>query len=108
MTSSWVLLARSGGDDELAALASCAASAEALGLEVRIVWDGAALRRRAEHDLASTTRRPDAETIFAAVGPGVRHFACSAAAGSQTAAGEPVGWPTVVGWIREAERVLSF
>lgn len=121
----WVLLARSGDDESLGALASCAVAAAARGIPVAVVWDGAALRRRVTDGAAADAEererlrregRLDAAGIFAeGEGLPIRHFACSAAAqragGSRAVAGvagELVGWGTVVGWIADAERTLTF
>jgi len=122
----WVLLARSGDDETLAALASCAVSAASLGIEVRVVWDGEALRRLANdrlEPLGESARRfahsgrAGARGIFEQAGDDlpIEHFACSAAAELAGGAAatlefvkEVVGWPTTIGWIRLADKTLTF
>jgi predicted peroxiredoxin len=114
----WLLLARSGDPESLAALASCAAAAAALGISVRIVWDGAALRALvAGFDRSSLPggRPPAGEILRETPGLPIDHFACSAASpaagGNEAVLGkvrELVGWPTIAGWIERAERTLTF
>lgn len=125
VAAGWVLLARSEDDESLGALASCAVAAASRGIAVSIVWDGGALRRRVTDGAAAGAEelerlrregRLDAAGIFAeGNGLPIRHYACSAAAqragGSGAVAGavdELVGWGTVVGWIADAERTLTF
>jgi hypothetical protein len=116
----WVLLAQREAPDVLYEAAAMTASAASLGISVTVVWYDGALAALAGGRLDEAEEASDPGTFGAAgrlFGESratglVRFLACSASArtspGGLGAARERVddvvGWPTVIGLIRTAEK----
>jgi len=113
----WIVLVQRGDPASLYEVAAMTASATALGVEVFLVWFGEALDAFAggQLDEPSPTGTSAAALLDSARESGrLRHLACSASAVSSRAGADGVrarvddlvGWPTVVGLMRAAERAL--
>lgn len=115
----WVLLAQREAPDVLYEAAAMTASAASLGIFVTVVWFNGALAALAG-GLKDAEERPDPGTLGAAgrllrearATGLVRFLACSASArtspgglaASREWVDDIVGWPTVIGLIRAAEK----
>jgi hypothetical protein len=113
----WVVLVHRGDPAALYEIAAMTASATALGVEVFLVWFGAALDAFTAGlpEEPSPTGASAAALLAEAKESGrLRHLACSASAVSSRAGADGVrarvddlvGWPTVVGLMRAAERAF--
>ena len=113
----WVVLVQRGDAAALYEVAAMTASATALGVEVFLVWFGDALDAFTEGRLedSSPTGASAAALLAEAKQSGrLRHLACSASAVSSRAGADGVrarvddlvGWPTVVGLMRAAEKAF--
>ena len=113
----WVLLVRDGSEANLSDAAAMTAAAVSLGVDVTVVWFGAALAALAAGQLDARAEEEESAGRLlreARRGGRVRYLACSASA-VRTADGvaavrskvdEIVGWPTAVSLIRAAERAF--
>lgn len=113
----WVVLLQRDEPSSLREAAAMAATATSLGVEVFLVWFGPALTAFAEGRLEEpgAAESSPAALLDAARETGrLRHLACSAAAVSshlgvdavRARVDDVVGWPTVVGLMRAAEKAF--
>jgi predicted peroxiredoxin len=111
----WILLLRDGNESALNDAAAMAAAAVSLGIDVILVWFGAALEtlvsgrieELGEEEAGAGRLLRDARETGR-----LRSFACSASAVQAGAdavrarVDEVIGWPSVVSLIRSAERAF--
>jgi predicted peroxiredoxin len=113
----WVVLVRRGDPSELYDLAAMTASATSLGTEVFLVWfgDGLAAFAGGRLEEAGASGTSAAVLLAQARETGrLRHLACSASAVAsplgpaqvRERVDDVVGWPTVIGLMRAAEKAL--